>query len=121
MSYIKLPLKGTENPLQDYCVVSVDGVYELDTDVVNNKSVIHLYYPAAASTSGDYLRVSITYDGNGVVTADDIDALRLLILKVNGQPGNVPMFKLIDDDGSDDYKVQLGVGQGTVAKGTDPK
>ena len=121
MSYIKLPLKGTGNPLQNYCVVSVDGVYEIDTEVVSNQSVIHLYYTAAASTNEDYLRVSITYAGDGVVTADDIDALRLLILKVNGQPGNVPMFKLIDDDGTDPYKVQLGVGQGTVAKSNDPK
>ena len=121
MSYIKLPLAETENPLQDYCVVSVDGVYEIDTEVVSNQSVIHLYYSAAASVAGDYLRISITYAGDGVVTADDIDALRLLILKVNSQPGNVPMFKLIDDDGTNSYKVRLGIGQGTVAKSNDPK
>tara|TARA_A100001391_G_C4932778_1_gene242298 strand:+ start:146 stop:496 length:351 start_codon:yes stop_codon:yes gene_type:complete len=115
MSYIKLPLKGTENPLQDYIVCNVDGVYELERA---SDSVIHLYYTSAASTADDYLRVSITYDKQSVdgVTADDVANLKALILKVNQQEGNVPMFELLSGD-----KVQVNTsGQGVIAKANDP-
>ena len=112
MSYIKLPLKGTENPLQDYIVCNVDGVYEIEKA---STSVIHLYYTSPASTGDDYLRVSITYDGTGVTDAD-VANLKALVLKVNQQEGNVPMFELLSGD-----KVQVNTsGQGVIAKSNNP-
>ncbi len=111
MSFIKLPLKGTENPLQDYIVCNVDGVYEVE---LSGSDVIHLYYPNPVETAGEYLRVSITYDGT--VVATDIANLRDLILKVNGQPGNVPTFNLLSE-----AKVFTGsAGKGVEAKANAP-
>ena len=111
MSYIKLPLKDVGNPLQDYIVCNVDGVYELE---LSGTDVIHLYYTSPAVTGDDYLRVSITYDG--VVTEQDVLNLKKLILKVNAQEGNVPMFELASE-----AKVQSGVsGQGVLAKANNP-
>lgn len=111
MSYIKLPLKGTVNPLQDYIVCNVDGVYELE---LSGTDVIHLYYTSAATTADDYLRVSITYDGT--VVAADVVNLQKLIAQVNQQEGNVPTFNLLSGD-----KVMTGVsGQGVVAKANNP-
>jgi hypothetical protein len=111
MSYIKLPLKGTTNPLQDYIVCNVDGVYELE---LSGSSVIHLYYTSPATTGDDYLRVSITY--NGTVVEADVVSLRKLIAQVNQQEGNVPTFNLLSE-----AKVKTGeAGAGVEAKSANP-
>ena len=73
------------------------------------------YYTSAASTADEYLRVSITYDGTGVTDAD-VANLKALILKVNQQEGNVPMFELLSGD-----KIQVNTsGQGVLAKANTP-
>jgi hypothetical protein len=111
MSYIKLPLNGTTNPLQDYIVCNVDGVYELE---LSGSDVIHLYYTSPASTGDDYLRVSITYDGT--VVEADVVSLRKLIAQVNQQEGNVPTFNLLSE-----AKVKTGdKGEGVLAKSANP-
>tara|TARA_R100001460_G_scaffold15631_3_gene34359 strand:+ start:84 stop:467 length:384 start_codon:yes stop_codon:yes gene_type:complete len=99
-NYIKVPLKDTTptGGSPRYGLVKVDDVY--DCQISGSGEHIRLYTTLAAAQ--DQVQVPIIEyfaGGNGaaiaVVTAQDIENLKDLIVEANQNPGSNPIFNLI--------------------------
>jgi hypothetical protein len=113
-NFIKVPLKDTTptGGSPRYALVKVDDVY--DCAISGSGEHIRLYTTLAAEQ--DQVQVPIIeYYANGggttVVTAQDIENLKDLIVEANQNPGSNPIFNLIGAGSAsasdlEDYQVE---------------
>jgi hypothetical protein len=99
---IKLPLAGTgaSNASPLLTAINVEDVYEVEKAIGTGttNTVIHLYYTVPGAAATDFLRASIDYrtqDAVTVVTDQDIENLRDMIISANQNPSSLPEFELI--------------------------
>lgn len=100
-NFIKVPLKDTTptGGSPRYGLVKVDDVYDCEISGSNNISEhIRLYTTLAAEQDKVQVPIIEYYANNGatsVVTAQDIENLKDLIIEANQNPGSNPIFNLI--------------------------
>jgi len=111
-NYIRVPLKDTSITTASgpsYGVVNVEDVY----DVSGEEHII--FYTDIPASTGKVIETTVEYyaDGGGlpVVTAQDLENLRNLILSANQNPGSNPIFSLIGEATAaaadlEDYQVE---------------
>tara|TARA_R110000765_G_scaffold316081_1_gene408534 strand:+ start:45 stop:446 length:402 start_codon:yes stop_codon:yes gene_type:complete len=99
---IKLPLAGSgvSNVQPLFTVVNAEDIYEVEKAIGSGATytVIHLYYTIQGAAATDFLRASIDYrtqDAASVVTDQDIENLRDMIISANQNPSSTPEFALI--------------------------
>lgn len=120
-NYIRVPLKDTSITTASgpsYGVVNVEDVYDVEA-ASSDEHII--FYTDIPTSTGKILETTIEYYANGggttVVTAQDLENLRNLILSANQNPGSNPIFSLIGEATAaaadlEDYQVeQIGVGE----------
>jgi len=99
---IKLPLAGSgvSNVQPLFTVINAEDIYEVEKAIGSGATytVIHLYYTIEGAVATDFLRASIDYrtqDVASVVTDQDIENLRDMIISANQNPSSTPEFALI--------------------------
>lgn len=97
-NFIKVPLKDTTptGGSPRYALVKVDDVY--DCEISGSSEHIRLYTTLAAEQDQVQVPIIEYYAGGGgttVVTAQDIENLKDLIVEANQNPGSNPIFNLI--------------------------
>ncbi len=97
-NFIKVPLRATTpaGGSPRYGLVKVDDVY--DCEISGSNEHIRLYTTLTAASNQVQVPVIEYYAGNGgtsVVTAQDIENLKDLIVEANQNPGSNPIFNLI--------------------------
>jgi len=95
-NFIRVPLKDTTSALSPrYAIVDVTNAY--DAAISGSNEHIRIYSTIPADTTDVIVNI-IEYYANGggttVVTAQDIENLKELILEANQEPGSNPIFEL---------------------------
>ena len=112
-NYIRVPILEsniTSASGPRYGVVNVEDVYDVAGSDFMNEIFLYTSMPAAG---GEVEYISVLYLGEAdIVTNQDLENLRNLILSANQNPGSNPIFNLIGEaTGSTDYLVvSVGVG-----------
>jgi len=96
MANLKFPYEGG-----GYLTVSVDEVYQVE----RSGATLLMYYdiPMAA---GEILATTLTYETQNP-TDDDITALEAAVLNASQKPGSCDIFRLIGDDGTVGYQLDV--------------
>ena len=95
-NFIRVPLKDTTSALSPrYAIIDVTNAY--DAEISGSNEHIRIYSTIPADTTDVIVNI-IEYYANGggtsVVTAQDIENLKELIIEANQEPGSNPIFEL---------------------------
>tara|TARA_R100000005_G_C4949275_1_gene170505 strand:+ start:233 stop:607 length:375 start_codon:yes stop_codon:yes gene_type:complete len=95
-NFIRVPLKDTTSALSPrYAIIDVTNAY--DAEISGSNEHIRIYSTIPADTTDVIVNIIEYYaDGGGeaVVTAQDIENLKELIIEANQEPGSNPIFEL---------------------------
>ena len=94
-NFIRVPLKDTTpaGGSPRYALVKVDDVY--DCEISGSGEHIRLYTTELAETTEVQVPIIEYFGGEAVVTAQDIENLKDLIVEANQAPSSSPVFNLI--------------------------
>jgi hypothetical protein len=93
-NFIRVPLKDTTSALSPrYGIIDVTNAY--DAEISGGSEHIRIYSTIPADTTDVIVNIIEYYaGGGGVVTAQDIENLKELIIEANQEPGSNPIFEL---------------------------
>jgi hypothetical protein len=94
-NFIQIPLYSTTptGGVPRYALVRVDDVY--DCDISGSNEHIRLYTTQSADTTDVQVSIIEYFGGTTVVTAQDIENIKDLIVFANQNPSSSPVFNLI--------------------------
>ena len=96
-NFIRVPLRNTTSALSPrYAIIDVTNAY--DAAIAGSSEHIRIYSTIPADTTDVIVNIIEYYAGGGgetVVTAQDIENLKELIIEANQEPGSNPIFELI--------------------------
>lgn len=105
---IKFPLKdsGSSALAPRYTCVNVEDVLTVEKSGTYSQT-FHIWYNIPGAAANDVLRLSIDYahDASGsttaIITDQDVENLKNMILSANQKPASLPTFELIGAAGKD--------------------
>ena len=102
---IKFPLKdsGSSALAPRYTCVNVEDVLTVEKSGTYAET-FHLWYNVPGAENDDVLRLSIDYArtaASAIITDQDVENLKNMILSANQKPASLPTFELIGAAGKD--------------------
>lgn len=96
---IKFPLKdsGSSALVPRYTCVNVEDVLTVEK-AGSNFETFHIWYNIPGAAADDVLRLSIDYArtaASAIITDQDVENLKNMILSANQNPASLPVFELI--------------------------
>tara|TARA_Y100000389_G_scaffold52247_1_gene48069 strand:+ start:384 stop:767 length:384 start_codon:yes stop_codon:yes gene_type:complete len=100
---IKFPLKnsGSSALAPRYTCVNVEDVLDVQKSGTYAET-FHIWYNVPGADDDDVLRLSIDYartDDDPIITDQDVENLKNMILSANQNPASLPVFELISAAG----------------------
>lgn len=100
---IKFPLKdsGSSALAPRYTCVNVEDVLDVQKAGTYSET-FHIWYNVPGADADDVLRLSIDYartDDDPIITDQDVENLKNMILSANQKPASLPVFELISAAG----------------------